>query len=93
MGCRVHSQESMVGGGLGLQEKQGATVGESKRRRGRTDIISFSVHMQTLGWWSTSCTGYRQQDTSCMDYVWQGQTAAAISDFRGGRGPPPLGVC
>ena len=29
---------------------------------------------------------------SCMVYGWQGQTTAVVSDYRGGYGPPPLGV-
>ena len=59
-------------------------VGEGKRRRGRTAIgISFFSQAQALGWWGTSCMGYG----------WQGKTAAATSDSRGGHGPPLLGVC
>ena len=45
MGCRVHSQESMVGGGLGLQEKQGTTAEEAKTRLGRLPKDYLSLHM------------------------------------------------
>ena len=64
--------------------EQGATVGESERRRGRTAIgISFSVQVQALGWSGASCVGYGP---------W-GKTTIAISDSRGGCSLTPLHVC
>ena len=38
-----------LGGGLGLQEKQGTSVGKGKRKRGSAAIgISFSVRFRAL---------------------------------------------
>ena len=44
------------------QEKQGTIVGEHEKRRGRTTIgISFSVHVQALGWKGGFCTDHGHQ--------------------------------
>jgi len=37
--------------------------------------------------------GYGWQGASYMGYRWQEQSTAAISDYRGGCGLLPLGVC
>lgn len=68
MGWEVeHHSQGSTGGGLGLHGKQGTTVGEGKRRSGRT----IGTSLYTLGlsggmapfawalrWQSISCTGY-----------------------------------
>ena len=70
------------GGGLVLQEKQGAIVGEGERRRvGITIGISLPGHAWAPGW----------QGTSCIRYGWWRQITMAISDCGGGHGLPPLG--
>ena len=80
----VPHSKGNAGGSLGMSEKQGSVVGKWERRRGGTAIgISLSVHMWALGWQGAYCAGYGR---------W-GQMAAAISDFRGGHVPPPLGDC
>ena len=43
-GVECHSQGN-PGGGLGQQEKQGAIVGEGKRRKGRPPQEFLSLHM------------------------------------------------
>ena len=57
---------------LALQKKQDTIAGEGERRKrsGAAIGISFSAHMQALGWWSPSCAGFG----------WQRKTTAAISD-------------
>ena len=69
---------------MGLQEEQGAIVGEGERRRDRNTLgISFCAHTRALRW----------QGTSYADNEQQGQTAVAISDSRDGCGRLSLGVC
>ena len=100
---------------MDLQDKQGAIVGEDKRRRSRLPGgLSVSVHMRTLRRLSYRQWGAFSRVTSsrpplhglqvvatpvwatwgasCIVYRQQGQTTAVISDSRGGRGLPPLGV-
>ena len=42
-----HYSPGSMGGGLGPQEKQGAVLGEGKRKRGGT-TIGISLHLQGL---------------------------------------------
>ena len=48
--------------------------------------ICFSEHTDYWMW------ALRHQGTSCIGYRWQGQTATAISDSRGGCGVPTQGI-
>ena len=49
-GMERHRQGNREGG-LGLQEKQGAIVGEGEKRRGRLPHNSFSLHTHTWTLW------------------------------------------
>ena len=47
----IHHSQGSMGGGLNLQEKQGALAGKGERRGSKTSIVtSFSAH--------ASCSGY-----------------------------------
>jgi len=43
--------------------------------------------------WLRAAGSQAQRSTSCVIYKRQEQTIAVMSDTRGGRGPPSLGVC
>ena len=65
-GAEHHSQGN-PGGGLGLQKKQGAIVGEGERQGVQTDIgISFPAHVWDLRGWDASRAGYRWQEATCL---------------------------
>ena len=68
-----------MAGGLGLPEKQGTIVGEYERKGAGRTAIETSLHTQAAGYVLRGIQGWLQ-------------TAASISDSKGGRSLPPIRV-